>query len=146
MGLIDTQQHVGVEGREWYYYSVLLQPDEVLASNPFHSHRGKKATRIAVVSTDGVHVDGHFGKADRFLIFDVKDKALNLVETRPSTPLSVDDPGHTFDAERFESVYRMIHDCQKVFTTHIGDTPANKLRVPGIETILYSGPISSIPL
>jgi predicted Fe-Mo cluster-binding NifX family protein len=28
-------------------------------------------TRIAVVSTDRVHVNDHFGKAERFLIYDV---------------------------------------------------------------------------
>lgn len=103
-------------------------------------------TRIAVVSIDGIHVDGHFGKADRFLIFDAKDKELIFLETRSSTPLSVDDPDHTFDAERFESVHRVIQDCQKVFVTQIGDTPASKLREQRIEPILFSGPISSIPL
>jgi predicted Fe-Mo cluster-binding NifX family protein len=103
-------------------------------------------TRIAVVSNDGIHVDGHFGKADRFLIFDVKGTELDLVETRSSTPLSVNDPQHSFDAERFESVYQVIQDCQKVFVTQIGDKPASKLREQGIEPILYAGPISTIPL
>ncbi len=103
-------------------------------------------TRIAVVSTDGIHVDGHFGKADRFLIFDIKETELAFVETRSSTPLSVNDPEHTFDAKRFESVYHVIQDCQKVFVTQIGDKPASKLRDQKTEPVLFSGPISNIPI
>ena len=31
--------------------------------------------RIAAASTDGIHIDAHFGKAERFLIYDVGDKS-----------------------------------------------------------------------
>ena len=40
-----------------------------------------ETSRIAVVSTDGKTVNDHFGKAERFLIYDVDDK-LTFVEKR----------------------------------------------------------------
>lgn len=101
-------------------------------------------TRIAVVSSDGVHVDGHFGKADRFFIYDLEDAGPKLVQTRPSTPLSVNDPNHSFDADRFEAVYRVLQDCQKVYVIQIGDIPGAKLREKGIEPVVFSGPIATI--
>lgn len=57
-------------------------------------------SRIAVVSTDGKTVNDHFGRAERFLIYDIDDK-LTFVEERPAETYSVGDPEHPFDPERF---------------------------------------------
>jgi len=101
-------------------------------------------SRIAVVSSDGVQVDGHFGKADHFLIFDVNESGLTPVANRSCTPLSVNDPQHPFDPERFGALASVLADCQRVVVTHIGHRPAEELKARGIEVVIYEGPLSAL--
>jgi hypothetical protein len=101
-------------------------------------------TRIAIVSTDGIHVDEHFGKATRFLIYD-PDPNMALIDDRTIQPLSVNDPNHAFDADRFEPIAEALKDCCKVYMTRIGKVPAAKLKDLGIEPEIYQGAISGIP-
>ena len=101
-------------------------------------------TRIAVVSTDGANVNDHFGKAERFLIYDCDDKMI-FVEERPTETYSVGDLEHTFDPERFGLVSALLKDCSKIYVTQIGEVPASKLKELGIEPVIYEGPIEDIP-
>lgn len=100
--------------------------------------------RIAVVSTDERHVNEHFGRAREFLIYDL-DGGLTFVEKRPTETLSVGDPNHPFDAEKFARVSGLLKDCSRVYTTRVGDKPAEKLKELGIEPVIFEGPISVIP-
>lgn len=100
--------------------------------------------RVAVVSTDGVHVNDHFGMAQRFLIYDLAQD-LTLVADRPSEKLSVGDPNHPFDADKFKRVAETIKDCSRVYVTRIGEGPAGKLKEMGIEAVVFDGPIEHIP-
>jgi nitrogen fixation protein NifX len=102
-----------------------------------------KVTRIAAVSTDGLNVDEHFGKADRFLIYDLGDR-MTFVEDRPTKKLSVGDPGHPFDPDRFARIAALLKDCSKVYATQIGTVPAAKLNALGIEPVVYCGAITAI--
>lgn len=99
--------------------------------------------RIAVVSTDGIHVNEHFGKAERFLIYDLDDQ-ITRVEDRDVEPLSVGDPKHAFDEDKFKRIAVLLNDCSKVFITQIGDPPAAKLKELGIEPVVYDGTIADI--
>lgn len=100
--------------------------------------------RIAVVSTDGVNVNDHFGMAKRFLIFDMA-QGLTPVADRPTEKLSVGDPDHPFDADKFKRVTDVIKDCSRVYVTRLGDGPAAKLKEMGIDAIVFDGPIENIP-
>jgi nitrogen fixation protein NifX len=100
-------------------------------------------TRIAAVSTDGINVDDHFGKAQRFLIYDLNDQ-LTFVEERGTESLSVDDPGHAFDADKFNRILSTLKGCSRIYITQIGEMPAAKLKESGIEPVVYSGPIAAI--
>jgi nitrogen fixation protein NifX len=102
-----------------------------------------KKTRIAVVSTDGISVDDHFGKANRFLIYDIDDQ-LTKVEDRSAKTLSVQDPDHLFDPDKFGRIAALLKDCSKVYITRIGEIPAAKLKELGIEPVVYSGAIMDI--
>jgi nitrogen fixation protein NifX len=101
------------------------------------------STRIAAVSTDGLNVDDHFGKAQRFLIYDLDDQ-LTFVEERSTESLSENDPGHAFDPDKFNRILSMLTDCSKVYITQIGEVPAAKLKESGIEPVIYSGAIAAI--
>ena len=102
-----------------------------------------ESKRIAVVSTDSVNVDDHFGMAEAFLIYDLSEE-LEFVEKRESEKLSVGDPNHPFDADKFNRVYETIKDCSSVYVTRIGEGPARKLKELGIEPVVYKGAISGI--
>ena len=101
-------------------------------------------TRIGVVTTDGANVNDHFGKAERFLIYDLNDK-MTFVEERPTVTYSVGDPDHSFDPERFAQVSGLLKDCSKVYITKIGEVPSAKLKEMGVEPVIYEGPIGDIP-
>ena len=102
-----------------------------------------KSTRIAAVSTDGCNVDDHFGKAGRFLIYDLGDR-LTLVAERPTEKLSEDDPDHAFDADKFSRIAALLKDCSRIYVTQIGKIPAAKLKALGIEPVVYQGTIADI--
>ncbi|MEJ2158634.1 MAG: NifB/NifX family molybdenum-iron cluster-binding protein [Desulfobacteraceae bacterium] len=99
--------------------------------------------RIAAVSSDGIHVDGHFGKAERFSIYDVGDQ-ISWVEDRPTETLSVGDPGHPFDAEKFGRIASLLKDCTKVYVTQIGEKPAAELKALGIQPVVFKGGLAEI--
>jgi len=105
----------------------------------------EKKIRIAVVSKDGVNVDEHFGQARRFLIYDCGDNTMSLVEERPAEPLSVGDPYHPFDPQKFGRIVALLKDCTKVYVTKIGEVPAKKLQEFNIQPIIYAGTIDRIP-
>ena len=100
--------------------------------------------KVAVVSTDGINVNEHFGKAERFLIYELDANSTSLIEERKSTPLSVNDLQHSFNPERFKNVVNVIKDCKKVYITQIGDVPAEKLKAENIEPVIFDGPIKDI--
>ena len=100
--------------------------------------------RIAVASTDGITVNEHFGKAERFLIYELSADSLEMIEERGIEPLSVGDPKHGFDKLKFTRIADQISDCKKVYVVKIGDKPAEELTNLGIEPVVFEGTISSI--
>ncbi|MDY6880864.1 MAG: NifB/NifX family molybdenum-iron cluster-binding protein [Desulfatiglans sp.] len=99
--------------------------------------------RIAVVSTDGKTVNDHFGRAERFLIYDLRDR-LTFVEERLTEKYSAKDPSHSFEPDRFNHAAALLRDCSKIYVTRIGEIPAAKLKELGIEPIVYEGDIAGI--
>ncbi len=100
--------------------------------------------RIAVVSTDGRNVDEHFGRAERFLVYDLLPGGPEFIEERMSPPLSVGDRNHSFDAERFQATADVLADCRQVYVTRIGEKPTEELVSRGIQPKVYQGPIAQI--
>ena len=102
--------------------------------------------QIAIATTDGLTVDEHFGRAKKFLIYNVTATSFDLVMERVVEPYATGEKEHTFDADRFQEVAKTLTDCKKVFITKIGEEPANALKKEGIEAVVYSGPIRDIDL
>ena len=98
--------------------------------------------RIAVVSTDKVRVNGRFGQADRFLIYEEKPSGLTLVDERPTEPMFDD----YFDCDMLDWVADIIRDCDRVYMARICDEPAHALSRRGIKPVVYEGPITEIAL
>lgn len=102
--------------------------------------------KVAVVSTNGVDVNEHFGKATRFLIYEIGAAGAKLLSEEKTESLSVGDPDHPFDQDRLSRVIKKIEGCERVYCTKIGDRPAAELKKLGIEPVIYEGPISEIKL
>lgn len=98
--------------------------------------------RIAVVSSDTVRVDGWFGDAQRFLIYEVEHDQPSFVAERSSEPLPVE----FFDQAMMDWVTEIISDCDLVYSAHIREKPARALRKRGIRHIEYQGAIADISL
>jgi hypothetical protein len=101
--------------------------------------------QIAIVSTDGERVNEHFGKAERFLIYEVDALGRTLLGERKIVPLSTGDPNHPFDELRFGKVAAAL-TCRQLYCVKIGERPAAELRKLGIEPVIYEGQIAAITI
>lgn len=99
---------------------------------------------IAIASTDGETVNEHFGRAKRFLIYDVTAENKALITVREVESLSTGDKQHPFDPERMATVTEAVKDCSRIYCTKIGDRPKQELEKNGISVVIENGPISSI--
>ncbi len=100
--------------------------------------------KIAVATTDGLTVNEHFGRANRFSIYNADPTRFDLITERYLDPYSSGQKGHVFDEARFREVARVLEGCEKVFVTKIGKEPADALKAMGIEPVVYSGAINEI--
>jgi len=102
-----------------------------------------KSEKIAVATTDGKHVNEHFGRSEQFKIYE-SGAELTHVEDRACTKLSTGDPGHAFDPARFNSIADMLKDCAKIYVADIGTVPETELQKRGLEVIRCNCPIDQI--
>ncbi len=90
--------------------------------------------RVAVVSSDGKVINQHFGKASRFLIFEVDCGKIQFIEIRETKPLcGSTDYGHADDA--LSRTISLIADCEAVLCARIGRGAEEELRENGIKPI-----------
>lgn len=82
--------------------------------------------RVAIVSSDGKVINQHFGKASRFLVFEVDNGKIQFIEERKNIPLcgSAED-GHADDA--LSRTIALISDCAAVFCARIGSRVEEEL-------------------
>jgi predicted Fe-Mo cluster-binding NifX family protein len=100
--------------------------------------------QVAIVSTDGINVDDHFGRAERFLIYEISGNSQALTAIKIAAPLSDGDPDHKFNPDRFSEITAKLTGCERLYCTRIGDRPAAELKRLGIESVIYAGQIKSI--
>lgn len=104
--------------------------------------------KIAITTTDGVHVNQHFGKADEFHVYELNGEQLTLIEKRNvdayCATAATGPVDHEFDGDRFSKVYSTINDCGVLYTRQIGETPEAKLRTRGMDVQQCSCSIESI--
>ena len=75
--------------------------------------------RVACASNDGEALDGHFGSARRFLIYQVSAEEVRLIDARAADDLGAEDK----NAHRAE----LIRDCQVLYVASIGGPAAAKV-------------------
>ncbi len=102
--------------------------------------------RIAVSTTDGEWVDLHFGKAEEFHIYDVKDYGLQLAESRPVKPYCTGGPSMDQAAQenKFDIIVKALRDCEMIVTLKIGPGPKAALADEGFKIIECEEKVSAL--
>lgn len=81
--------------------------------------------RVALASTTGEELDGHFGSCPRYLVYQVSADEIRLVDIR-----SAEDADDSDDRNAFRA--NLINDCHVLFVQSIGGPAAAKVVRTGI--------------
>ena len=100
--------------------------------------------KIAVTSSNGIHIDTHFGKATRIYIFQIQNNQVRFLEKRETDKYASNNPKHAFRKEAFLKVYETIKDCSVLYTREIGQVPAQRCETLGITVKRSEGEISRV--
>lgn len=86
--------------------------------------------KVAIASTDGKYINQHFGKADKFLIFQINGpdeyEFVELRKTSPSCGKFHEDCQNSIDP------VTLLSDCKAVIVSQIGEGASQKLIDHGI--------------
>ena len=96
--------------------------------------------RVAVASSDGLHVDQHLGRAERLCIFAAVPGA-PLLEQRRMAAVP-DSPGH--DARRLAGILALLDGCAAVLALQVGPAFRQELERRGIRVLTGEGPIAPL--
>ncbi len=93
---------------------------------------------IAVVSTNGIDVDLHLGKAKRLLIYGPRRDGLPcLLAVREAPPSGTGE-------RRWERLAAVLDDCCAIIACQAGERPQTVLRRSGIAVVVASGQIDPL--
>jgi nitrogen fixation protein NifB len=93
---------------------------------------------IAVATSDGIHIDVHFGQATSFQIYDVAlDGTYKHLEERKITPVA---PG-SGESGHAAATIDQLPDVDVVLVSRIGTGPSRALEGRGSRVFALSGPI-----
>lgn len=88
--------------------------------------------KIAIASSDGKFVNQHFGRAQQFLIVELKDEgSYEFLELRKNVP-SCNPTGESTTEDTIE----LISDVEGVLVSQVGPGAADKLIAHGIQPII----------
>ena len=98
--------------------------------------------RIAVASDDGETIRQHFGRASRFLIYEIGDGAIRLVETREHEPAFHSGRPEHSDSRLAENV-DLVSDCRAVLAAEIGSVAQAELARRDILSFQVTGLVNT---
>ena len=88
--------------------------------------------RVAIAANRGENLDGHFGSCDRFLVYQVGQAAIKLIDVRSTAEADgAEDKNAALSA--------LINDCQIVYIQSIGGPAAAKVVRAGVHPIKKPG-------
>src|SRR5581483_5513612 len=100
--------------------------------------------KIAVASSDGTHISGHFGRSSCFLVFEVADGKIVVRQVR-SNSFTAHAKGecsaehqHEHQTHSHASVVKALDDCQALLCHGMGWRAAEALGQQGIQPFVLS--------
>lgn len=106
---------------------------DVPRPEPYSAGEMPGSLRVAVASNTADNLDGHFGSAPRFLVYQVGKTAIRLVGVRPTL---IADEAEDKNVARSE----LIDDCQIVYVQSIGGPAAAKVVRAGVHPVKFPQP------
>lgn len=101
---------------------------------------------FAVATKDGKEINQHFGHAERFLIYEVEEEKLRLVDERAVERYCRFDPDHPLRSHTLQGTADVLKDCRAVVCAMIGEAPKDELTRIGIEAFAIEGEIKEVLL
>ena len=95
-------------------------------------YKHRKNCKIAVTSFDRESIDSHFGSAQDFVIYEVFEEKVRLLEIRKANESYCIGADNCSDANPIDSIVEILKDCKYLLTAKIGDCPQAKLNEIGI--------------
>lgn len=87
--------------------------------------------KIAVASTDGIVINSHFGRANKFYVYEVGDEdSINFVEIRKVVPVCA---GGNHDNHLLKKNIDKFNDCKYLIVSRVGEGPLALANSQGIE-------------
>lgn len=125
--------HVGVDGEQLKEAIRLLWGQGVdhtdfPAVDAYIDGEMPGSIRVAVAANRGENLDGHFGSCDRFLVYQVGQEAIKLIDVRSTAEA---DAAEDKNASRSA----LIGDCQIVYVQSIGGPAAAKVVRAGVHPV-----------
>ena len=96
---------------------------------------------FAVASNDGKEINQHFGHVERFLIFEVEDNKVTLVEERKVERYCRFDPASPMRSHTLNETATALRGCRAVVCSMIGEAPKIELERIGVEPYSVEGNI-----
>lgn len=95
--------------------------------------------KMAVGSSDGKVIDQHFGRSERFYIYDVSDEGdFALLEVRDNKTTRAEGQHQVNELNR---TIEMLSDCSKVLVLQIGMGAQQALKSKGITAYASTGSV-----
>jgi|GEM_PF-2379553 len=88
--------------------------------------------KVAITSSDGNHIDTHFGHAETLYIYEILDDRISLLDIRKTTRFCTPDSNHGKNNGVLEKFARMLGDCEILLCSSIGYYVAESLKDYGI--------------
>lgn len=101
-----------------------------IASGPLHP--GEKRPYIAVASREGLLVNEHLGRAEKYYIFGNGIAAFELIEIRPA-------PSTVNGSQRWAALAEKLQDCVALLVNQTGEPPRTQLNKAGIKVFTTEG-------
>jgi predicted Fe-Mo cluster-binding NifX family protein len=98
---------------------------------------------IAVASKDGKEINQHFGHAERFLIYEVEEESVRLVEERPVEKYCRFDPDHPLRSHTLKETAEALKGCRAIVCSMMGEAPKAELERLGVEPYVVEGDITA---
>lgn len=100
------------------------------ASRP--SHDTSERPYVAVATSDGLLINRHLGEADSLYIYEQSPKGYKFIEQRRT-------PSNGTGDQRWVNLARILHDCQAVLVSALGDNPRVILESCSIHVVQMTG-------
>lgn len=97
---------------------------------PYTEGEMPDSLRVACASNGGELINGHFGSCHYFLIYQVSEDELRLIDVRTATGAGAGDDKNAYRAS-------LIEDAQVLFVASIGGPAAAKVVRAGVHPIKY---------